>query len=149
MIIDWGVIIKREQFKKAIVKGLKERGMKLTPQRRTIVDILTLDNCHPSAMTIYRAAREKHPKISLSTVYSTLSLLKSLKLVRELEFEAMDNRYDMDTSNHLNLICTRCGRIEDFTDTAMIPPEIVEKLTGFKVHDVRFEYYGVCSKCAQ
>lgn len=149
MIIDWGVIIKREQFKNAIVKGLKERGMKLTPQRRTIVDILTHDNCHPSAMTIYQAAREKHPKISLSTVYSTLSLLKSLKLVRELEFEAMDNRYDMDTSNHLNLICTRCGRIEDFTDTAMIPPEIVERLTGFKVQDVRFEYYGVCGKCSQ
>ena len=123
--------------------------MKLTPQRRTIVDILTLDNCHPSAMTIFRAARETHPKISLSTVYSTLSLLKSLKLVRELEFETMDNRYDMDTSNHLNLICTRCGMIEDFTDTAVIPPEIIQKLTGFTVHDVRFEYYGVCSKCAQ
>lgn len=123
--------------------------MKLTPQRQTIVDILTHDNSHPSALTIFRAAREKHPKISLSTVYSTLSLLKSLKLVRELEFEAMDNRYDMDTDNHLNLICTRCGRIEDFTDIAMIPPEIVQKLTGFTVHDVRFEYYGVCSKCAQ
>lgn len=122
--------------------------MKLTPQRRTVVDILTQDNDHPSAATIYEAAREKHPKISLSTVYSTLSLLKSLKLVRELEFETMDNRYDMDTGNHLNLICTRCGRIEDFSDTAMIPPEIVEKFTGFKVQDVRFEYYGVCGACS-
>ena len=88
-------------------------------------------------------------KISLSTVYSTLSLLKSLKLVKELEFECMDNRYDMDTSNHLNLVCTRCGMIEDFTNTTVIPPEIIQKLTGFTVHDFRFEYYGVCSKCAQ
>lgn len=122
--------------------------MKLTPQRQTIIDILTLDTSHASALTIYQSALETHPNISLSTVYSTLSLLKSLKMIRELEFETMDNRYEMDTSDHLNLICTRCGRIEDFTDTVMIPPALVERLTGFKVHDVRFEYYGVCSNCA-
>lgn len=127
---------------------LKERGFKLTPQRQTIVAILTRDDSHPSAMTVFNAARVKHPKISLSTVYSTLSLLKTLNLVRELEFETMDNRYDMNTNYHLNLICTRCGRIEDFTDTALISPELVEKHTGFKVHDVRFEYYGLCSHCS-
>jgi Fur family transcriptional regulator, peroxide stress response regulator len=132
-----------------MLQALKEGGLKLTPQRQTVVEILTHDYSHPSAASIFNAAREKHPKISLSTVYSTLSLLKSLRIIKELEFETLDNRYDMDTGNHLNLICTKCGRIEDFTDTAPIPPELVEKYTGFKVHDVRFEYYGICSNCSK
>ncbi len=140
--------MKHDRIKNSIVQGLKEQGLKLTPQRRVIVDILTRDKSHPSAMAIFRAARETHPKISLSTVYSTLALLKKHRLVRELEFEGMDNRYDMDTDNHINLICIHCGRIEDFTNPAPVLPEVVKQQTGFMVHDVRLEFYGVCSSCA-
>ena len=130
-----------------MLSGLKGRGFKLTPQRRTIVEILTRDKSHPSALNVFLVARELHPKISLSTVYSTLSLLKSFRLVKELEFEAMDNRYDADTDHHINLICTRCGSIEDFSEPAPVSTDFVENRTGFQVHDVRHEFYGVCGKC--
>jgi len=131
-----------------MLEGLRKSGCKLTPQRRSIVDILTRDRSHPSALAIYQACRELHPTISLSTVYATLSLLKRLRLVKELEFEGMENRYDRDVEDHLNLICTRCGKIEDFSDTTPVLPALVEQHTGFKVHDVRFEYYGLCSACS-
>ncbi|WP_168205842.1 Fur family transcriptional regulator [Geobacter sp. FeAm09] len=121
--------------------------MKLTSQRLEIIGVLTRDRSHPSALTIFKKAREKYPNISLSTVYYTLALLKKHRLIRELEFETMDNRYDMDTASHLNLICTNCGRIEDFADAAPVPPEVVERDTGFAPHDMRFEYYGLCRQC--
>ncbi|WP_223924085.1 Fur family transcriptional regulator [Geobacter sp. AOG2] len=121
--------------------------MKLTSQRLEIIDVLTRDKSHPSALSIFKKAREKYPAISLSTVYYTLALLKKHRLIRELEFEAMDNRYDMDTANHLNLICTNCGRIEDFADAVPVPPEVVEQRTGFAARDIRFEYYGLCRQC--
>jgi Fur family peroxide stress response transcriptional regulator len=140
--------VKREQIKNTIVQGLKDQGLKLTPQRRVVVDILTRDKSHPSALAIFQAARETHPQISLSTVYATLGLLKKRRLIRELEFEGMDNRYDMDTDNHFNLICLRCGRIEDYTNPAPVLPEVVQEQTGFRVHDARLEFYGVCSECA-
>lgn len=141
--------MKREQIKNSIVQGLKEQGLKLTPQRRVIVDILTKDKSHPSASAIFQAARQIHPSISLSTVYATLALLKNCRLIRELEFDGMDNRYDMDTDNHINLICLRCGRIEDYTNPAPVLPEVVQQQTGFKVHDSRLEFYGVCSSCTK
>lgn len=109
--------------------------------------MLTRDKSHPSALSIFKKAREKYPAISLSTVYYTLALLKKHRLIRELEFETMDNRYDMDTDHHLNLICTNCGRIEDFTDAVPVTPEVVEQITGFAAHDMRFEYYGLCKQC--
>ncbi|WP_191965539.1 MULTISPECIES: Fur family transcriptional regulator [Oryzomonas] len=121
--------------------------MKLTSQRLEVISVLTRDKSHPSALTIFKTAREKYPNISLSTVYYTLALLKKHRLIKELEFETMDNRYDMDTANHLNLICTNCGRIEDFTDAVPVPPEVVEQHTGFAPHDMRFEYYGLCKQC--
>jgi Fe2+ or Zn2+ uptake regulation protein len=133
--------------KNNIIKNLREKGLKLTPQRYEIIEALTSDKSHPSAPVIFQKAREKQPNISLSTVYSTLALLKKHRLIKELEFEAMENRYDADTSSHLNMICSRCGKIEDFTDAVTVSPEIVERLTGFKAHDIRLEYYGVCREC--
>ncbi|MBJ6724513.1 transcriptional repressor [Geomonas sp. Red875] len=111
-----------------------------------MVDIITRDLSHPSARAIFQAARELHPSISLSTVYSTLAMLKALHLVKELEFEGMDNRYDMDTESHVNLLCTRCGRVVDFD---FVPPlqNEVETLTGFTISEGRFEYYGICAPC--
>lgn len=133
--------------KNQIIRSLKEKGLKLTPQRYEVIDVLTSDRSHPSAPAILQKARQKHPKISLSTVYSTLALLKKHRLVKELEFEAMDNRYDVDTAIHLNLICSKCGKIEDFADAVTVHPELVELQTGFKAHDIRLEYYGVCKEC--
>jgi len=147
MIPDYGVRMKRAKCHTEILAGINENGMKLTPQRRTIVEILTRDYSHPSAQTVFQAARNSHPKISLSTVYATLHSLKSLKLIRELDFESMDNRYDMNTKHHLHLICNRCGRIDDVADYALVIPKDIEKNTGFKADDYRFELYGLCNRC--
>lgn len=144
-----GLAIQLKQRHNAIISGLRDHGLKLTPQRRTIVEILTRDYSHPSAQTVFQAARQKHPAISLSTVYATLALLKNCRLVSELEFEGMDNRYDMNTDNHIHLICLQCGRIEDYINPAPLLPEVVQKQTGFRIHDSRFEFYGKCHVCAQ
>jgi Fe2+ or Zn2+ uptake regulation protein len=109
--------------------------------------VLVSDKSHPSALDIYRSARETHPSISLSTVYHILGLFKKHRLIKELEFEGMDNRYEADTRSHLNLVCTRCGRIEDFVVYLPVPPEVVQEQTGFLAHDTRIEYYGLCRDC--
>ena len=133
----------------SILSALKGLGFKLTPQRRSIVEILTCDLSHPSAQTIFQSSRQKHPTISLSTVYSTLAMLKKHRLISELEFDGMDNRYDVDTDSHINMICVQCGRIEDYTNPAPLLPEVVRKQTGFTIHDSRFEFYGKCQLCAK
>lgn len=83
----------------------------------------------------------------MSTVYYTLNLLKKEGLIKEIEFYDKANRYDANTSNHLNLICIKCGGIEDFKDELPVSFDKIEKRTGFKTHEMRFEYYGYCNDC--
>jgi Fur family peroxide stress response transcriptional regulator len=121
-----------EEIKRRLIKNLREKGYKLTPQRLEIVGLLSKDTTHASAMDIFKKVRKRAPQISMSTVYYTLDILKKEGLIRELEFYAKDNRYDINVSNHLNLICTKCGKIEDFMQQLPVSSQAVEKKTGFK-----------------
>jgi len=126
---------------------MREKGLRLTLQRRVIIDILAGTKMHPTAQDILTSAREKIPAISLSTVYLTLDTMKRAGLIKELEFGDLNNRYEGDVSDHLNLVCTRCGQVMDFYTPLPLDPEQVEKKTGFKGESVRFDYYGYCRKC--
>lgn len=136
-----------EEIKRRSIKNLKEKGYKLTPQRLEILDLLSKDTTHASAMDIFKKVRKRAPRISMSTVYYTLDILKKEGLIRELEYYAKDNRYDVNVSDHLNLICTKCGKIEDFMQELPVSSQAVEKKTGFKPLQMRFEYYGYCKGC--
>jgi len=140
--------MKPAEIKRRIIEGMKKHGLKLTRQRLTVVDIIAGDKSHPSAASIFARARKKVSSISLSTVYNILDVMKRAGLVKELEFDDRDSRYEGDISNHLNLVCTACGRIMDFTAPSLpVPSESVEKSTGFRVDSTRMEYYGYCRAC--
>ena len=131
-----------------ILNQLKTHGLKRTPQRLAIVDVLVEHTpLHPSADFVYHEAKKKVRGLSLSTVYYTLNELSRHGIIRTLEFDKMENRYEGNLENHANLICTECGRIEDYAKPLPILADEVELQTGFKPHEVRFEFYGLCRNC--
>jgi Fe2+ or Zn2+ uptake regulation protein len=136
-----------QEIKRKLLTSLKEKGYKLTSQRLEIINLLSQETTHPGAMDILKRVRKKAPQISMSTVYYTLDILKKEGLIRELEFYDKDNRYDINISNHLNLICTKCWKIEDFMEELPVSPQALEKKTGFQPFQMRFEYYGYCKEC--
>jgi Fe2+ or Zn2+ uptake regulation protein len=136
-----------EEIKKKLINGLRNQGYKLTLQRLVIIDFLSKETTHPGAMDILKSVRKRVPQVSMSTVYYTLDILKKEGLIRELEFYDRDNRYDINVSNHLNLICMKCGKIEDFKEELPVLSQLVEKKTGFQPFQMRFEYYGHCKEC--
>jgi Fur family transcriptional regulator, peroxide stress response regulator len=138
----------KDEIRNRIIAGMKKAGLRLTSQRLAIVDFLAGTRSHPSAAALYAEAKKKAPSISLSTVYLTLDALKRAGLIKELEFDDRDSRYEGDVSDHLNLVCEECGGIEDFPSASPVPAERVEKRTGFKVSGVRLEYYGRCRRCS-
>jgi len=83
----------------------------------------------------------------MSTVYYTLDMLKREALIRELEFYDRDNRYDVNVKNHINLVCRKCGAIEDFNTVIPISYDQVMARTHFQPVDMRYEYYRDCKKC--
>jgi Fur family transcriptional regulator, peroxide stress response regulator len=129
--------------------SLREKGYKLTQQRLEIIKLLSHDRSHPGAMDILSQLKKTAPKISLSTVYYTLDIMKREGLIQELEFYDRDNRYDINVSNHINLICRKCGKIEDFVAPLPFSSEMIEGKTGFRPVGMRFEYYGYCNGCSR
>ena len=127
---------------------MKERGLKITPQRIAIIDVLadkTLS--HPGANYIYREARKKAKSLSLSTVYATLNELCRLGIIKMLEFDKMENRYEGNINPHINLICKSCNRIWDYSLPVSIDPKEIIKKSRFWITDTRLEYYGYCQSC--
>lgn len=135
-------------IKEDLVSQLKEKGLKLTPQRLAIIDAL-VEKCdtHPGTTLIYKEARKKAKSVSLSTVYATLKEFSEIGLIKLLEFDRMENRYDGNLSDHVNLICKRCGKIIDYHIPKNLGPKDITRKSGFVVTDTRMEFHGYCRDC--
>ena len=135
-------------MKEYLIKKMREKGLKLTPQRLAIVDVLVKKNpLHPSARVIYHSAKQRTKGLSLSTVYYTLNELSRHGIIKTLEFDKMEDRYEGTLTDHINLICKKCHKIMDYRVPVVIDSREVTRKTRFWVSDTRLEYYGYCQKC--
>ncbi|MDP2862972.1 MAG: Fur family transcriptional regulator [Desulfobacterales bacterium] len=131
-----------------LIGKLKERGFKITPQRLAIVDVLVeKGHLHPGANLIREEARKRTERVSLSTVYATLGELSQQGLIKNLEFDQLENRYEVNLEEHINLVCKLCGKIIDYHIPPSIEPKNIAREAGFIVTDARIEYYGYCRDC--
>ncbi len=131
-----------------MLRELREKGLKMTPQRLAIIEALaTIRDLHPGAGAVYREAKKIRKGLSLSTTYATLNQFSAHGIIKTLEFDTAENRYEVNIDEHVNLICKGCGKIVDYEVSAPADLGEVEKRTGFSVSDTRLEYYGYCEEC--
>jgi Fe2+ or Zn2+ uptake regulation protein len=128
-------------------KALRGAGYRITRQRRAILHYLAATDAHPSAQQVFKEAKKDHPGLSLATVYNTLEMLARAGLIKTLDFQAMENRHETNLIPHINLICTLCGKIQDFEEGSTIHASEVKQKFGFQVENFRLEYYGICAVC--
>ena len=134
--------------KESIIKQLKEKGLKLTPQRMAIIEVLIEQrDLHPGARLVYKEAKKKKKSLSLSTAYSTLNEFSRHGIIKTLQFDRMENRYETNREEHINLICERCKKILDYKISIAVDQREVARKTGFSITDTRLEYYGYCQEC--
>ena len=130
-------------------KALSVTGMRATSQRALILEIIR--HGHLDADEIYRQARIKQPRLSLSTVYRTLRMFKELELVEELHFDEAHHHYEVKpSSEHHHLVCLGCGKVVEFK--CPLSPKMKEDIArenGFEVTGVEIRMTGYCSKCRQ
>ena len=136
--------------KESIIKQLRERGLKVTPQRMAIIEVLIEKrDFHPGARLVYKEAKKKKRSLSLSTAYATLNELSRHGIIKTLQFDKMENRYEGNLEEHINLICERCKKILDYKVPITVDHRGVAKKTGFSITDTRLEYYGYCRECRE
>lgn len=129
------------------MKELLGKDMRLTNQRKIIMEQLQSVTSHPTADEIYGMVREKMPRISLGTVYRNLEVLSSLGLVRKLENAAGQKRFDGDMSPHHHIRCEVCGRVGDIFDAPDIGGIEAGVTTDFEITGVSLEFSGICPEC--
>jgi Fur family ferric uptake transcriptional regulator len=133
--------------------NLKEKGYKLTPQRRAIVDIM-IDNegKHLTAEEIYDLVKLDCPEIGLATVYRTILLLEEMGILSKIDLGDNCSRFELvheeESHQHHHLICTECNDIieveGDLLDTL---EDTIENKYNFKIKNHSLKFFGVCSKC--
>jgi len=135
-----------------IQDSLRERGVRLTRQRRLLLDLIDNSGLHLDAESLYQMAKEKDPKLNRVTVYRTLKLLKESGLVDELDlahFQGEQHFYETKLKQeHAHIICLRCGRVEEFFgDPLKAVRSQVQSQFGFEIAFARTEIGGYCSHC--
>lgn len=130
-------------------KALNTAGMRVTNQRALIMEIIRQGKGHLDADEIYRRARQRVPRLSLSTVYRTLQMLKKLDLVEELHFDEEHHHYEVKPSaEHHHLICLGCGRVIEFHyPLSRYIKGNVPEAKGFDIVATEVRMRGYCSKC--
>ncbi|NLF66357.1 MAG: transcriptional repressor [Chloroflexi bacterium] len=135
----------------SLAKRLRESGLRLTPQRLAIYEELVSRDDHPTAQRLHLDLAQRFPSLSPATVYNTLEVLVERGLVHELG-EAGDSaiHYDGDVEPHLNLVCTRCHRIDDLHDPALagLYDGLAEQ-SGYQIRGARLVFYGLCPACQE
>ena len=132
-----------------IIEALRDKGHRLTPQRLAMLRIIAKSAGHPIAEQIYGQITGDFPTTSLATVYKTLSLLKDIGEVLELNFASVGSRYDGNRPYpHPHVICTRCGQILDAEMAGMTEvSQEMARQTGFKITHHQLNFFGLCPQC--
>ncbi len=124
--------------------------LRMTQQRRVILEELRKENIHPTADQLYELVRKRLPRISLGTVYRNLEILTSLGEIQTLEVSGSQKRYDGVPQKHYHIRCVNCDRVDD----APIAPlnRLEDELYGATVYTImghRLEFLGLCPACSQ
>lgn len=125
-------------------RDIRQAGLRMTRQRRVILDVLVLNHDHPDALEIYRRARKIDPTVSLSTVYRTMTALEKQGSIHRHAFEGGPSRYEQAKGEHHDhLIDVDTGDIIEFRSDLIekLQDEIAGSL-GYDVVHHRLELYG-------
>jgi Fur family ferric uptake transcriptional regulator len=129
--------------------ALKERGWRMTPQRRLILEAITRSRGHISAEQVHREVVREYPEVNLTTVYRTLEVLEGLGYIRHTHVHGEAAQYQRtDEPAHQHVVCTVCG-IDQELDVSVIEP-LVDELRqryGFHADLNHTAILGVCDAC--
>jgi Fur family ferric uptake transcriptional regulator len=132
--------------------SLKTRGIRVTRQRRILLDLIDKSGRHLDAEQLYELAKQQDPKLNRVTVYRTLKMLKEGQLVDELDlmhYEGDQHYYETRSKQeHAHIVCLRCGKIEEFYGEPLHRlRKQIELHFGFQILVARTEIGGYCSHC--
>ena len=125
----------------------RKKGLRMTAQRRVILNVLESSADHPDVEELYVRAKRQDPGLSLATVYRTVRLLQDVGVLEKHEFGDGRARYERacdGREHHDHLVDVRSGRVIEFSNQAIeaLQEQIAERL-GYRLIGHRLELFAV------
>ena len=133
-----------------ITSLLRQRGYKLTPQRRQVINAIAISHEHLTPAALYEKVHQQYPTVGRVTIYRTLEILSELGLICQVHGEGSYRSYLLrrPSEHHHHLICSDCGAVIDFTDCRLNELErSLSQKTGFDINSHLLELSGICPAC--
>lgn len=131
---------------RTVIKILVENGLKVTPQRIAVLEVMLTLNNHPDADNVIDYIRITYPHVSIGTVYKTLETFVEKGIIARVKTESGAMRYDAITEQHHHLYSAETDRIEDFYDNEL--NELIDKclkkkkIPGFNIKNIKLQIVG-------
>ncbi|MBR5710852.1 MAG: transcriptional repressor [Thermoguttaceae bacterium] len=126
----------------------KNRGLSITVQRQQVYQALMTFKSHPTVDVVYEQVRKSIPTISRATVYRTLETLADEGLIQRVLHPGSSARYDGNPVPHAHLVCTVCGKTEDWMDSSLNTMSYPShSSTGYMISNCEITFRGVCPEC--
>ena len=132
------------------IDELKSTGLKATLPRLKILQIFqTTSQRHMTAEDVFRVLLNERSDIGLATVYRVLTQFEQAGILERSHFESGKAVYELNEgSHHDHLICTSCGKVEEFYDAEIESrQQLVAKDKGWILQDHAMSLYGLCADC--
>jgi Fur family ferric uptake transcriptional regulator len=138
---------------RTLLDDFVSKGLRLTPQRRAVIEVLDSAETHLDAATVMKLARERDASIDRATVYRTIELLKKWRLIDELDLMHLNGEkhyYEARTGrDHIHLACFGCGKIQEFTSDLFEDLKLeISSHNNFDIRAIRLEVGGRCRNCS-
>lgn len=117
-------------------------GMRLSRQRRMVLDLLWAERSHLTARDIFEKLNEQGRNIGHTSVYQNLEALQSSGVIECLD-RASGRLYGYRADPHSHLTCSQSGSILDLD--VKLPADLlnqIEQLTGFTIESYTLQFCG-------
>ena len=123
----------------------KQKGVRLTDQRKLIAKVMSDSESHPDVDELHKKVSKFNSKISIATVYRTVKLFEEAGIVEKHDFKGNKSRYEQaPEEHHDHLIDINSGEIIEFVNEEIekLQKQVAKKL-GYRLVDHRLELYGL------
>jgi Fe2+ or Zn2+ uptake regulation protein len=139
------------QPKQDLVRLFRERGLRVTPQRESVFEVLSdlamaSGDVHPTADHVWMRARHRMPSVSLKTIYLILHDLVDLGQIRQIDLGTGSSLFDLSDAPHHHLLCCSCGRLWNIEAEAR-SYSLSPRHSRFEVTSVDVVLRGTCEDC--
>ena len=130
-----------------LIDRLKKKGLKVTPQRIVVLEVLVDNDTHPNAESIIKKIRKRHPTISIGTIYNILDTFVENDIISKLQTDDNVMRYDPLVFEHHHIYMKNSDKVVDYFDenlTELVKDYLKDKkeLSGIDIESVKINIIG-------